>query len=263
MKNKYKKIFFLLRKNILFFMCFFLILPIYSSASEEIALKKKDWSFEGVFGRFDTQSIQRGYQVYKEVCSSCHSVKRLYYRNLTEIGFSSDEAKAIASEYGVVDGPDDEGKMFKRAALLSDSFVAPFPNKNAAKASHGGAFPPDLSLIIKAREEGPNYVFSLITGYKQAPESVDLGDGLSYNPYFANKQIRMPPPLSADLVEYQDGTSATLEQMAYDVVNFLQWASEPEMEKRKNLGINVLFYLFVFTILFYIAKKRIWARLKN
>lgn len=224
--------------------------------------KQMKWPFDGAFGTVDRQAAQRGFQVYKEVCASCHSLKLNSYRELVHLGFSEDEAKAIAAEAKVVDGPNDDGEMFERAGRISDKFVAPFANEKAARASNGGALPPDLSLIIKARPDGANYIFSLLTGYEEPPAGFKLGTGMHYNPYFPGHQVAMPAPLNDGSVDYQDGTEATKEQMAKDVVNFLQWAAEPEMEQRKAMGIKVLAYLFIFTVLFYFAKKRIWKRVE-
>ena len=227
--------------------------------------KQMDWAFDGVTGTFDKQAIQRGFKVYKEVCSACHGVSRIAFRNLKEIGFSDEEIKAIASEYSIVDGPDDEGEMYERAGRPSDYLPSPFANEKAARASNNGAYPPDLSLIVKARQDGANYVYSLLTGYEPAPEGFALGENMNYNPYFAGggKQFAMTPPLmSKGQVEYQDGTESTVEQMAYDVVNFLQWTAEPEMESRKSLGIKVMIFMSFFTLMFYFAMKRIWKRVK-
>ena len=233
------------------------------SHNEALHPKHLNWEFDGFFGRFDKQSIQRGYQVYKEVCASCHSMKLMAYRNLQEIGFSADEVKQIASEYMITDGPDDNGDMFERPALPSDRFISPFANEQAARASNGGALPPDLSLIIKARHSGANYVYSLLTGYAEAPDNFVLTEGKSYNPYFPGRQISMSPPLPDDeTVEYEDGTVATKEQMAIDVVNFLQFVAEPEMEARKQMGIKVIIFLAIMTILFVIAKKLLWKKVK-
>ncbi len=234
-----------------------------ASPTSALHPKKLDWEFEGFFGRFDKQSIQRGYQVYKEVCSACHSLKLVAYRNLQDVGFSEAEVKQIASEYLVTDGPDDSGEMFERAALPSDRFVSPFANEQAARAANGGALPPDLSLIIKARHDGPNYVYSLLTGYAEAPDEFKMTEGKYYNPYFTGRQISMPPPLPDDgTVEYKDGTVATKEQMAIDVVNFLQFAAEPETEHRKSMGVRAMIFLGTLTLLFAIAKKLLWRKVK-
>lgn len=226
--------------------------------------KQVDWSFDGLFGTVDRASAQRGLQVYKEVCGSCHGLKRIAFRNLTEIGFSEAEAKAIAAGYTVQDGPNDEGDMFDRPGVISDRFMPPFPNEKAARASNGGAFPPDLSLMVKARPDGANYLYSLLTGYSDdVPEGVEVAPGQYYNPYFPGGLLAMAPPLMNDLITYQDGTNASTEQMAKDVVSFLQWAAEPEMEARKRMGIKVLVFLAVMSVLFYYAKQRIWSDLKT
>ena len=221
------------------------------------------WPFEGIFGTFDRQAAQRGAQVYLEVCSTCHSNHNLYYRNLKDIGFSEAEIKQLAQKYTVKDGPNAEGEMFDRPALPSDRFVSPYPNEEAARAANNGAYPVDLSLIIKARQDGPNYVFSLLSGYQDAPADVKLMPGLYYNPYFEGGQIAMPPPLTEGQVTFSDGTPATVEQMAKDVVVFLQWAAEPEMEHRKSMGLKVMIFLLVFTVFFYIAKKKIWKNISS
>jgi ubiquinol-cytochrome c reductase cytochrome c1 subunit len=223
--------------------------------------KDIQWSFDGAMGRVDKQSAQRGFQVYKEVCAACHSLKRIAFRNLTDIGFSPEEVKTIAAEYSVVDGPDDVGDMFDRPARPSDRFPSPFPNEKAAAAANGGAYPPDLSLIVKARMNGADYIHSLLTGYEAAPADFKLPAGKHYNPYFSGGAISMAPPLSDGLVTYLDGTEATTEQMSKDLVNFLQWTAEPEMEHRKQMGVKALLFLAVFTILFWVAKRRIWARI--
>jgi len=219
------------------------------------------WPFEGIFGTFDRQAAQRGAQVYLEVCSTCHSNHNLYYRNLKDIGFSEAEIKQLAQKYTVKDGPNAEGEMFDRPALPSDRFVSPYPNEEAARAANNGAHPLDLSLIIKARQDGPNYVFSLLSGYQEAPANVKLMPGLYYNPYFEGGQIAMPPPLTEGQVTFSDGTPATVEQMAKDVVVFLQWAAEPEMEHRKSMGLKVMIFLLVFTVFFYVTKKKIWKNI--
>jgi ubiquinol-cytochrome c reductase cytochrome c1 subunit len=221
------------------------------------------WPFEGIFGTFDRQAAQRGAQVYFEVCSACHSNHNLYYRNLKDIGFSEAEIKQLAQKYTVKDGPNAEGEMFDRPALPSDRFVSPYPNEEAARAANNGAYPVDLSLIIKARHDGPNYVFSLLSGYQEAPADIKLMPGLYYNPYFEGGQIAMPPPLTQGQVTFSDNTPATVEQMAKDVVVFLQWAAEPEMEHRKSIGLKVMIFFLVFTVFFYMAKKKIWKNLSK
>ena len=218
----------------------------------------QDWHFEGVFGTYDRAQLQRGYLVYREVCSGCHKLKYIQFRHLRDIGFSEQQVKALAAEIEVEDGPDDDGEMFTRPGSLSDDLPAPFPNDNAARASNNGALPPNLSLITKARPDGPNYVFALLTGYADAPADVELSDGMNYNPYFAGGQIAMAPPLSDDAVEYADGTKATVEQMSRDVVAFLAWAAEPTLEARHRLGFKVLVFLIILTVLLYLAKKRVW-----
>ncbi len=229
-----------------------------SLASETMPPKKMMWPFDGMFGSVDRKAAQRGFQVYKEVCSACHGLHNLYYRNLKDIGFSDAEIKEIAKTYTVQDGPNDVGEMYERPALPSDLFVSPYPNEEAARAANNGAYPPDLSLIVKARPDGANYLYSLLTGYTDAPKDFKLMPGLSYNPYFASSQIAMPPPLTDGQVTYMDGTHASVEQMAMDVTVFLQWAAEPEMENRKSMGLKVMMFLVIFTIFFYISKSRIW-----
>ena len=234
------------------------------ASDEHIKLKKIQWPFEGALGSVDRQAAQRGFQVYKEVCSVCHSMNQLSYRNLMELGFSEAEVKEIAKSVTVQDGPNDQGEMFDREGIPSDKFVKAFPNDEAAKAANNGALPVDLSLIIKARADGANYVYSLLTGYAApAPTVFKLMAGSNYNEYFPGHQIAMPPPLSDGQVQYIDGTHASVEQMAHDVAIFLQWAAEPEMEHRKSMGLKVMIFLVVFTIVFYLAKRRIWARLEK
>lgn len=225
--------------------------------------KHLNWSFDGVTGKVDKPSAQRGLQVYREVCAACHGLERVAFRNLEALGFSEAETKALAAEYTVVDGPDDMGEMFDRKGIPADKFVPPYANENAARAAQNGAYPPDLSLMVKARPDGANYIYSLLTGYKDAPEGFHLANGMKYNPYFPGMNIAMAPPLSDGQVSYEDGTEATTDQMARDVVAFLQWAAEPEMEQRKSMGIKVLIYLFILTGFLYAIKKRIWGRLKS
>jgi ubiquinol-cytochrome c reductase cytochrome c1 subunit len=230
-----------------------------AQAAEGVPLMKQAWSFGGVFGTFDRAAAQRGFQVYKEVCSTCHSMSLLSYRNLQAIGFSEDEVKAIAAEYKVQDGPNDQGDMFERPARPSDHFVKPFPNEKAARASNNGAYPPDLSLMAKAREGGANYIFSIVNGYGDAPADIQMMPGMNYNKFFPGHQIAMPPPLQPNQLTYADGTQATLAQEAHDVATFLAWAAEPEMEVRKETGVKVVLFLIVFTILLYAVKRKVWA----
>lgn len=223
-------------------------------------VKHVDWSFAGLFGTFDRGALQRGFQVYKEVCSTCHGMRLLSYRNLVDIGFTEDQVKAVAAEYEVTDGPNDEGEMFERAALPQDRFKSPFPNEEAARASNNGAYPVDLSLIAKARENGSNYVYSLLTGYREeAPAGVTVPDGMNYNKAFAGNMIAMANPLFEDGVEYADGTKASVDQMAKDVTTFLTWAASPELEDRKQMGIKVILFLILLTGMLYAVKRRIWA----
>ncbi|WP_374299576.1 cytochrome c1 [Ferrovibrio sp.] len=218
----------------------------------------QNWSFNGPFGTFDRAELQRGYQVYKEVCAACHSMKYVAFRNLRDIGFNEAEVKALAATFQITDGPNDSGEMFQRPGLPQDKFPSPFPNEKAARASNGGAYPLDLSLIAKARVHGPDYIKALLTGYKPAPAGFTVGEGLQYNEYFAGHQIAMPQPLNDDQVTYADGTKASVEQMAHDVSAFLMWAAEPKLEDRKRMGLKVIIFLVVLTGLFFAAKKRIW-----
>jgi ubiquinol-cytochrome c reductase cytochrome c1 subunit len=219
---------------------------------------RQHWSFSGFFGTYDRAALQRGYQVYKEVCAACHSMRLLSYRNLSALGFSEDEVKAIAAGFEVTDGPNDQGEMFKRPGRPSDRFVSPFPNEEAARAANNGAYPPDLTLITKAREYGADYVHALLTGYADPPAGVALQPGMSYNKYFPGHQIAMAPPLAENAVSFADGTKATVPQMAHDVANFLTWAAEPEMEVRKRMGVKVVLFLIVLSGLLYAVKRKVW-----
>ncbi|HWK44128.1 MAG TPA: cytochrome c1 [Stellaceae bacterium] len=230
-------------------------------AAEEVEIPKQAWSFSGMFGTYDRASLQRGYQVYKEVCSNCHGLFQLSYRNLADLGFSPDEVKALAAEAQVTDGPNDEGQMFQRAGRPSDKIARPFPNEQAARAANNGAYPPDLSLITKAREDGPDYVFGVLTGYKDAPADVKIPAGMYYNTGFPGHQIAMPQPLQDGQVTFADGSPNKLADEARNVVTFLQWAAEPELEARKRMGIHVLLFLVVAAGLLYAAKRKIWAEI--
>lgn len=222
-----------------------------------------DWSFDGPLGKFDMASAQRGWQVYKQVCSSCHGLKYFRFRNLTDIGYDEAMIKAFAAEYEVEGDVDDFGDPTTRKAEPKDAFPSPFPNDNAARAANAGALPPDLSLMVKARHDGPNYVFSLLVGYEDAPADFNLGAGMNYNPYFKGSQIAMAEPLFDEAVEYEDGTPATKEQMAKDLVQFLTYVAEPSLQKRHQMGIKVLIFLGLLTILLYLSMKIIWKPVKE
>lgn len=233
-------------------------------ASEEHHLRSPEggWPQDGIFGTYDRGALQRGFLVYKQVCSACHSMNLLNYRNLADLGYNEAEVKAIAAEYTVKDGPNDDGEMFERPALPSDHFKAPFANEKAARAANNGAYPPDLSLIVKARHGGEDYIYSLLTGYHEAPADIKMMDGMNYNTAFAGNQIAMANPLAADdLVTYSDNTKATKEQMAKDVVQYLAWAAEPHMEQRKQIGARAIIFLLVMAGIFYAAKRSLWRDL--
>ncbi len=236
------------------------------SASDDVTPPKEiEWIFDGPTGKFDYAAIQRGFKVYKEVCAACHDVKHLNFRNLEDVGFSEEQVKSLAAGYDVEDGPNDDGQMYKRPGKPTDPIPSPFANEKEARAANNGALPPDLSLIIKARENGANYVYSLLTGYIDAPADFKLGENMHYNPYFAGggEQFAMPAPLVVEeQVTFDDGTKATIKQMAYDVVNFLQWAAEPEMEVRKRIGIRVLIFVIILGIMMWFANRVIWKNVK-
>ncbi|KAJ8600607.1 hypothetical protein CTAYLR_010045 [Chrysophaeum taylorii] len=223
------------------------------------------WAHHGMLSAYDAKSVRRGFQVYKEVCSTCHSVNRLAFRNLVEYGaWSEAEVKAMAEEVDVVDGPNDEGEMFERPGKLSDYMPGPYANDEAARAANNGALPPDLSLIVKARHGGSDYIFSLLNGYSEgfAPAGKVLLPGLYYNPYFAGGAIGMPPPLMDEAVEYPDGTPATISQMAKDVAVFLAWAAEPEHDERKKAGFRWILALSIAALVAGFTKRFKWAPLK-
>ena len=237
-----------------------------SSYSDEgkIELIKNDWSFKGIFGTFDRTSLQRGYQVYQEVCSGCHSIQHLSYRNLSEKGgpeFTLDEAKAIAEQFEITDGPNDEGEMFTRSRRLSDKFASPFPNVQAATIANGGAYPPDMSVLVKARKGGADYIYSLLLGYEEPPAGYELDEGIYYNKYMPGQKIMMSKPLFEGSVEYSDGTQATEEQLAKDVTTFLVWAAEPHLEASHKMGFKVFLYLIILLTLVYLSKQKVWSRL--
>ena len=256
-------------KNITKLICFIILFVAFLGhsvfAEETKKLLSTEWSFKGYFGKFDRSSLQRGYQVYTEVCASCHSMKYLSYRNLSEEGgpeFSEEQAKAIASNFEVTDGPNDDGEMFTRPAKLSDKFVNPYKNDKEAMASNGGAYPPDMSVLVKARSDGANYIYSLLLGYEDPPSETILDDGVYYNKYMYENSIKMPKPLSDGLLEYNDGTEATEKQMAKDLVTFLSWAAEPHLEARHKIGFKTIIYLIIISILAYFSMKKLWSRIE-
>ncbi len=230
-------------------------------AAEGVKLPELDWSFDGPLGLFDDAQLQRGLQVYREVCSGCHGLKYIAFRNLVDLQFDEDQIKAIASEATIVDGPDDEGEMYEREGRPSDYFPSPFPNAMAAAASNNGAVPPDLSLMAKARFGGSDYIYAILTGYEEPAGDLEVLEGLSYNAYFPGNQIAMAQPLDDDAVEYADGTEASLDQMSRDVAAFLMWTAEPKLENRKTAGIWVLMFFLFVTGVTYVSKKKIWADL--
>ncbi len=238
----------------------------HSFSAETAKFLKTEWSFKGLFGKYDRASLQRGYQVYTEVCASCHSMQYLSYRNLAEPGgpeFTEDEAKVIAAGFEVLDGPNNDGEMFTRPAKLSDKFVMPYENVEASKAANGGAYPPDMSVLAKARKGGADYIYSLLLGYDDPPADIKLDDGVYYNKYMYGNKIKMSAPLSDGLVEYSDGTEATKEQMAKDITTFLMWSAEPHLETRHKTGFRVIVYLIILTILVYLTMKKIWSRVET
>lgn len=248
----------IMKKALLTILFVLIAAPSAFAAGDAEPVPHQDWGFSGHFGTYDRAALQRGYKVYRNVCAACHSMKRIAFRNLEEIGYSEGQVKTIASEYTVTDGPDEEGEMFERPARPSDYFPSPYPNDNAAKAANG-AMPPDLSLITKARHGGADYIYGLLTGYEDPHEGTVLSEGQYYNKYMPGHIIAMAPPLSDDIVAYEDETPQTVEQYARDVSEFLTWAAEPEMEERKRTGIKTLLFLLVFASIMYGIKKKIWA----
>ena len=233
------------------------------SEENKVKFLKNNWSFDGVFGTFDRASLQRGYQVYQEVCAGCHSAQHLSYRNLSEKGgpeFLLDEAKAIAAQFEVTDGPNEDGEMFIRPGRLSDKFISPFPNVKAGAAANGGAYPPDMSVLAKARKGGADYIYSLLMGYEEAPAGYQLDDGVYYNKYMSGLKIKMAEPISDGAVDYADGTEATKAQIAKDVTTFLVWAADPHLEARHKMGFKVFFYLIILLTLVYLSKQKDWSR---
>jgi len=243
--------------------------PAAPASSEPLPPKHVDWPFEGPFGIYDRGSLQRGFQVYKEVCSACHALTYIAFRNLGEqggVGFSQAEVAAIAAGYNVPADPDEQGKTvdasgqpLMRTATPADYFPSPFPNEKASRSANNGALPPDLSLIVKARAGHADYIYSIVTGFGQRPPANEkMAGGMQYNPYFPGRQIAMPPVLTDGAVTFADGTMASVDQEARDVVTFLAWAADPKMEERKRTGFSVMLYLLLFTGLLYFSYRRIW-----
>lgn len=222
------------------------------------------WSHSGPFSALDHTSIRRGYQVYKQVCSACHSMDQLAFRNLVGVAFTEAETREFAEEYEYPGDPDEEGNPTTRPGKLSDYFPNPYPNEEAAKFANSGAIPPDMSLIVLAREGEEDYIFSLLTGYCDPPAGVEeMTEGMAYNPYFPGQAIAMPQQLFPDSVEYDDGTPATISQMAKDVTVFLRWASEPEHDDRKKMGMKAIMILSVLMFVTYYWKRSKWTVLKS
>jgi len=237
----------------------------HAESNETSNLPETDWTFTGLFGRYNDADLRRGFLVYMDACSTCHSLRHVAYRDLKAlgVGFGPEDLKTIAAQFKVVAGPDDDGKMFKRPARPSDRFVPPYPNVQAAKAANKGMLPTDLSLITKARPGGPDFLYHFLTGYADAPADFDLAPGMYYNSAVSGHQTGMMPPLYDDLVLYDDGTDATVEQMSKDVTQFLAWAGDPHMDQRKRLGVKVVIFLALLTIMLIALKKEVWAHLRQ
>ena len=225
-------------------------------------ITKIKFSFDGVFGVIDKSSARRGLQVYNEICAGCHSLEHVSYRNLLDIGFTNDQVKEYASQFEVMAKPDSEGEVNMRSAIPSDKFVSPYQNDNQAKSMNNGAIPPDLSLIIKARAGGASYFYSLLMGYKDSPEDEELSNGY-YNVAYPGNIIAMPQPLYGDDVEYSDGTEATMEQEIIDLVSFLTWTAQPELNDRKSMGFRVFLFLVFMTTVLFLSYRKIWKKIKG
>jgi ubiquinol-cytochrome c reductase cytochrome c1 subunit len=235
--------------------------PAALNAADHIEIPKEKWSFNGILGAFDRQQLQRGFQVYKDVCAACHGLKYIAFRHLEGLGYSEEQIKTLAATYEVEDGPDENGDMFKRKGKASDHLPKPFANDALARMANGGALPPDLSLMTKARNGGPDYVYHLLMGYDDPPAGFELMDGLSYNTYFPGHQIAMTKQLQDGLVTYADGAPNDAAHIAKDVTAFLHWAAEPKLEARHNTGIRVMLYTLLFAVLAFFLKRRVWAKL--
>jgi len=236
--------------------------PAAHAAGPGLTYEDQNWSFEGIFGTFNNASAQRGYQVYRQVCAGCHAMNLMSYRYLEGIGLPAETVDALASldEKTIIN---DEGEQVSVPRLASDRFPAPFPNEQAARAANGGAYPVDLSLIAKARANGPDYLYALLTGYSEPPTGEEVMPGMYYNEAYPGHQIAMAQPLYDDLIEFADGTPATVDQMTRDVVTFLAYAAEPHMEERKQTGLKVVGFLLILTVLLYFVKKKVWADVEH
>jgi ubiquinol-cytochrome c reductase cytochrome c1 subunit len=222
----------------------------------------QSWSFSGAFGSVDMRAARRGFQIYSESCASCHSMDFLHYRDLSGIGFTADQIKAIAAKVNVPAGFDAQGKPLTKPATPASTFLAPFADEDAARAAMNGALPPDLSLAVNAFPDGANYIYALLTGYGDPPGGMKIADGMNYNRYFAGHQIAMPPPLSDGQFIFADATRSTVAQNAHDVVTFLAWAANPEMSQRKRLGFPVVGYFLAMAGVTYVMQRRLWDKLK-
>ena len=232
------------------------------AAGPDAKITKMNFSFDGIFGVIDKASARRGLQVYNEICAGCHSLEHVAYRNLLDIGFSSDQVKEFASQFEVMGEPDSDGEVNMRSAIPSDRFVSPYLNDNQAKAYNNGAIPPDLSLIIKARAGGASYFYSLLKGYEDVPEDKEPINGY-YNIAYPGNVIAMPQPLYGDDVEYEDGTEATMEQEIIDLVSFLAWTAQPELNDRKSMGFRVFLFLVFMTSVLFLSYRKIWKKIKG
>jgi ubiquinol-cytochrome c reductase cytochrome c1 subunit len=234
------------------------MLPTGASA-QETPMPNEKWSFERLFGTFDLAAAQRGFQIYANVCTNCHSMEMLHYRDLSGIGLNGEQIKAIAAGITVPSGLDDQGAPKDGPATPASQFKSPFANEKAARAANNGALPPDLSLIVNAREGGPNYIYGVLTGYGEAPSTFKMQDGMNYNKMYPGHQIAMPQPLQDGSVEYTDGTPTALNQEAHDVVTFLAWTANPELTERKQIGVRVILFLVFMTGITYAVKRRVWS----
>jgi ubiquinol-cytochrome c reductase cytochrome c1 subunit len=231
--------------------------------AQETEMPNQKWSFENPFGTYDLAAAQRGFQIYSQVCANCHSLQYLHYRDLSGIGLDEAQIKAIAAAVTVPAGTDDQGQPKDGPATPASQFRSPFSNDKAARASNNGALPPDLSLIVNAREGGPNYIYGILTGFVDPPAGFKLQDGMYYNKMFTGHQIGMPQPLRDGTVDYTDGTPNTLDQQAHDVVTFLSWAANPEAVERKQMGVRIVLFLMFMTGLTYAVKRKVWSDVEH